>query len=334
MIKYENKIDHDRCTQIAEIVVAMFRDKQLELIKVGHSQLDTWMSSASDWALQIRQNLINRDVVSEILEKIRVFEHIDYADPILAIRTKLEGKDGLYLVNGNNTCCALEQVLRMDEFRSLNIKEVSVALIPVELMPKDKENLHETLEQIALMMNQQPKVVRATNKQDMQRLITKDLAERNVDINKLSYKRAKAKSSQMSLRTISEIVAKVRANAKVALTNQMNRFKQLVEADYTHIVSARKTNDNFVQIAALSKKSLFGSFAGAIQHMVFRKHCKSVHIIFHFTKFDDIEELKDWAIEYLEKSKLLVKFDVSYEFLDHLQIIPDRGIQVTLDDGE
>lgn len=331
MIKYENKIDHDRCTQIAEIVVAMFRDKQLELIKVGHSQLDTWMSTAS-WALQIRKNQINRDVVSEILDKIRNFEHIDYADPILAIRSKINGKDGLYLVNGNNTCCALEQVLRLDEFRSLNIKEVSVALIPVELMPKDKENLDETLEQIALIMNQQPKVVRGTTKQDMQRLITKDLAQKKVDITKLSYKEAKAKSSQMSVSTISEIVAKVRANAKVALNNELARFKQLVEADYAHIISARKTNDNFVQIASLSKKSLFGSFAGTIQHMSSRKHCNSVHIIFHFTKFDDIEELKDWAIESLERSKPRLNFDVSYEFLDHLQIIPDQGILIHVTD--
>jgi hypothetical protein len=187
------------------------------------------------------------------------------------------------------------------------------------MLPSDPAEQAETIKQIAMMMNIQDKPVQGIFKNDMRRAIAED-AKQGVDIHNEEYQEARASSAHMPLDTIKEIVSKIATLTDAERTNSDYNFIRLDPVTLDTAKRKRKTTHNFVQIATVSK-NIAGSLAGVVDHMATHKGTKSVHVLFHFKNYDDINNFKVPAEEYMENVKELLNFPVTYEFLDDQQFV-------------
>ena len=308
-----SKVNYAKCTELSEAIVAAYHNGTLPASHVDHTQLKEWVTNALS-RLQVKENVIHTDVVAEIVSKIRYYQHINFADPILVVK-RLAGD--LYLVNGNHTATALEQVIRQSLV--VGVTEAPISIIPDDMLPSDPAELKETLRLVATMMNRQPKVVRGMSKADIRRMIANDDIG-GIDIHNKEYQKAKANSAHVPLSTIREIVAKIAVQNHTSHVNQKFNFKQFTAYELSKIRRDRTDRNNFVQIAKVTK-DIAGTFAGVIDHMVTHKGTKSVHILFHFKNFEDINKFKVPTEEYMKAFEKLVNFSVTYEFLDDQQFL-------------
>jgi hypothetical protein len=316
MTNMHKKIDYKHCVKMAEAIYEAYHKKQLPIVKVAYEVLKEWVTAANR-VFQARENLIINEHVADIIQKIRYYQHIDYADPPLVQRDNL-GTSGLKLINGNNTVNALEQVMRLKYVPGL--KEISVAVIPDDMLPKGEDELEEVLKLVATMMNRQPKVVRGMSKSDIRDMIARDHVT-GKDIQDDDYQKAKSQSAHIPLATVRELVSKVLTDASTAKLNAKMKFRQLAGHEVESVARERLNRKNFVQIAVVTKDKIFGTLSGAIQAMVEHDGCESVHIVFYFKNFSDISLLKTPTKEKIEKMKKIVKFPVTYEFLDEMQFV-------------
>jgi ribosomal protein L22 len=308
-----SKVNYAKCTQIAETIVAAYHKGTLPVSVVDEAQLKEWITNQFS-RLQVKENVIHTDVVGDIVSKIRYYQHINFADPILVVK-RLAGD--LFLVNGNHTATALEQVIR--QALVVGVTKAPIAIIPDDMLPSDPAELKETLHLVATMMNRQPKVVRGMGKADIRRMIANDDHD-GIDVHNLEYQKAKANSAHVPLSTIREIVSKVAEKNLATSLNKKFHFKQLTTSELNKVKEDRTTRKNFVQHAKVSK-DIAGTFAGVIDHMVTHKGTKCVHVVFHFKNYEDINALKIPTQEYMENFKALVNFPVTYEFLDDQQFL-------------
>jgi hypothetical protein len=306
-------INYAKCTQLAETIVAAYHNGTLPASSVDQAQLKEWITNHLS-RLQVKENVIHADVVAEIVSKIRYYQHINFADPILVVKRL---SDDLFLVNGNHTATALEQVIRQSLV--VGVTKAPIAIIPDDMLPSDPAELSETLRLVATMMNRQPKVVRGMSKTDIRRMIANDYID-DIDIYNLEYQKAKANSAHVPLSTIREIVSKIAEQNLATSLNKKFNFKQLTPYEISKIKQDRTTRNNFVQHAKVSK-DIAGTFAGVIDHMVTHKGTKRVHVVFHFKNYEDINAFKIPTQEYMENFKALVNFPVTYEFLDDQQFL-------------
>lgn len=317
-----SKLNFKKCSAQAERIVKEYHSKQLPLEFVGHEQLATWVNDPT-MRLQVKENVIHNDVVGEIVSKIKYFRHIDHADPILVVET-IKGR---FLVNGNHTATALEQIIRKAIVPGIN--QAPIAIIPNDMLPSDKEELRETLRLVATMMNRQPKVVRGMSKDDIRRMISEDIID-NIDVHDKEYQEAKANAAQMPLSTIREIIAKIQSQSETSLENKKFNFRQLTKYQTDKFKVSRAEKSRFVQVALVTKDQIFGSLAGVIQALVEHETCKNVHVIFHFKSHHDVETLKIPTINKMEKFKTFVNAPITYEFLDNIQYETHDGIDVSV----
>jgi len=309
-------VDYTKCANLAEAIYKQYHAKQLPTKMVGYAVLKEWVDIASR-VLQIRENLKLSDHIAEIIQKIRYYQHIDYADPPLAIEDG-RGQSGLYLINGNNTVNALEQTIR---FRLVpGLTQVPVVVVPDEMLPQGKEERKQTLQLLGTMMNRQPKVVRGMSKNDIRDMITRDMRE-GINIQDYAYQDAKSQSAHLPLATIRELVGKVLADSAARNMNAKMKFRELARWEVNAIATQRQTHTNFVQVATVTKDKIFGTLAGVLQAMVEHDGCDSVHLIFHFKNYSDIRTLKVPTKEKIEAFTKLVNFPVTYEFIDDTQFV-------------
>jgi len=301
---------------MAENIYKAYHAKQLPIKMVGHSVLKEWVDVPSR-VLQIRDGMRQVDHIAEIIQKVVYYQHIDYADPPLAIEDG-RGQSGLYLINGNHTVNALEQVIRLRKVPG--ITQVPVAIIPDEMLPEDKEERMQTLRLVGTMMNRQPKVVRGITKNDIRDMITRDMNE-GINIQNHAYQNAKSLSAHLPLATIRELVGKVLVDSAARNMNTKMKFREVPRWELNAIATQRQTFVNFVQVATVTKDKIFGTLAGVLQAMVEHDGCESVHLIFHFKNYSDIRTLKIPTKEKIEAFTKLVNFPVTYEFIDDIQFV-------------
>jgi hypothetical protein len=141
------------------------------------------------------------------------------------------------------------------------------------------------------------------------------------DIQDADYQKAKSQSAHIPLATVRELVSKVLTDSSTAKLNAKMKFRQLAGHEVESVARERLNRKNFVQIAVVTKNKIFGTLSGAIQAMVEHDGCESVHIVFYFKNFSDISLLKAPTKEKIEKMKKIVKFPVTYEFLDDMQFV-------------
>ena len=301
-----------KCKEYAKAVVDAYKKRTLLASTADLPQLQTWTHHNLN-KYQTREKAVNPEFVATIIRTISHDMHIRNADPILVA----EQNGVRLLINGNNTAAALEQVIRLQIVPG--VFEAPIAVIPHDMLPSDPADRAETIKQIAMMMNIQVKHAQGVFKNDMRRAIAED-AKKGVDIHNEQYQEIRASSAHMPIATIKDLVSKVASLTDAERTNSDYNFIQLNPAALDKAKRKRKTAHNFVQIATVSK-NIAGSLAGVIDHQATHKGTKGIHILFHFKNYDDINNFKVPAEEYMENVKELLNFPVTYEFLDDQQFV-------------
>ena len=301
-----------KCKKYAKAVVDAYEKRTLLASTADLAELQVWTLHNKN-KYQTREKVVNPEFVSHIIRNISYQKHIQNADPILVA----EQNGVRLLINGNNTAAALEQVIRLQIVPG--VFEAPIAVIPHDMLPSDPAERLETIKQIAMMMNIQDKPVQGIYKSDMRRAIAED-AKNGVDIHNEEYQEVRSSSAHMPIATIKEIVSKVASLTDAERTNSDYNFIRLDPKVLDTAKRKRKTKHNFVQIATVSK-NIAGTLAGVVDHMATHKGTKSIHVLFHFKNYDDINNFKVPAEEYMEAVKELLNFPVTYEFLDDLQFV-------------
>lgn len=317
-----SKMNYKKCERLVEAIVAAYKARTLPASTADHEQLKVW-STDPDTVLQIRHAQIQNDIVAQIIGKIKLHKHIEHADPLLVVNTL----KGLYLLNGNHTVRALEQVIRYNFIPGL--KEVPILIVPDDMLPSDPDELKNTLRLIGVIMNRQTKIVTAMKKADLRNAMLDDRTD-GIDIEDIEYQRVQAKAFDYDLFVVRDTVAKLNLEILTAGKNKKFHFKELTPGELGKLKVSRSTETNFVQIAGVTKDKIFGSFAGIMQALVEHETCDNVHVIFHFKNYDDIRTLKIPTQEKIEKFKKFVTVPVTYEFVDKEQFIKNNGIDVTM----
>ena len=303
---------YTKCQKYAKAVVEAYKKRTLLASTADLPQLQVWTLHNRN-KVQAREKLVNPEFVATIIRNISYQKHIQNADPILVA----EQNGVRLLINGNNTAAALEQVIRLQIVPG--VFEAPIAIIPDDMLPSDPDEQAETIKQIAIMMNIQVKPVQGVFKADMRRVIAED-AKKGVDIHNEEYQEVRSSSAHMPLDTIKEIVSKVASLTDAERTNSDYNFIRLDPKVLDTAKRKRKTKHNFVQIATVSK-NIAGTLAGVVDHMATHKGTKSIHVLFHFKNYDDINNFKVPAEEYMENVKEVLNFPVTYEFLDDQQFV-------------
>lgn len=318
-------IDYPKCLELAESIYKAYHANELPIRMVGYAVLKEWRISPNKdelsafergRILQIRDNVVIPEHIAQIIEKIIYYNSIEYADPMLVFEDG-KGINGLFLVNGNNTANALEQVMRFKKLPGLT--EVPIAIIPHDMLPSDDENRRHTLELVGTMMNRQPKVFRGGTKNDLAVLIEKDYAS-GIDVHNKAYQQAKSQSAHIDIRVVRELVSKVVSNSIETSINKAQHFRALTSDEITSFKKQHSNGNNYVQVATVTKDKFFGTLAGVLQHVV-EHNADSVHLGLIFKNYSDIRSLKTPSRQKIEAFSEFVTFPVTYEFLDHMQFV-------------
>lgn len=298
---------HKKCLAMAEYIVNLYRKGELEKREVDRDQLVIFITK-SGRRLQVKQNEVHVEVVSEIVNKIRVFKHIEHADPILVI----EDDEGYFLINGNHTVHALEQVIRNGKIVP-GLKTAPIAVIPDSLLPSDPQDRVEVLKHIAIIMNRVEKIVRGMTKGDIKNLIKNDMIDKK-NIDDSEYQEVMAASAQMEVATIRELVSKVKQESLTELQNKKFHFKQYTVAELNAHKVDRETTETEVTWAVVTPDKIYETIGKAIGNMIERS-CNKAHIIFHFKNYDDVKKLESKTNERIAKFMKTSSVNLTYEFL-------------------
>lgn len=300
-------LSHKKCLAMAERIVDLYRNRQLTSGQVDHEEIVTIITKKGR-RLQVRQNVVSPEVVSEIVNKVRVFKHIEFADPILVV----EDDQGYFLVNGNHTAHALEQIIRNGKIVR-GLKTAPIAIISEELLPADAEDRFEVLKLVATILNRVEKVQRGMTKNDIKDIISKDMvAEKNIE--DTEYQEVLAEAAQLELSTIRELVSKAKQEAKTALENKKFKHKQYSVAELNGYKIDRTTLETEVTWAVVTHDKIYETLGKAIGNMIEGDSTKA-HVIFHFKNFEDVKKLKSKTEDKIEKFMKMSTVQLSYEFL-------------------
>ncbi len=301
-------ISHKKCLVMAEQIVKLYRSGSLKNEQVDRDQLVVFITK-SGRRLQVKQNEVHVEVVSEIVNKIKVFKHINFADPILVI----EDDEGYFLINGNHTAHALEQVIRNGKIVP-GLKTAPIAIIPEDLLPSEAAERLEVLKLVGTIMNRVEKIVRGMTKGDIKHLIMNDMID-GKDIYHDDYQEVMAEAAQMEKATIRELVSKVKLESLVSMQNKKFHFKQYTVAELNGHKVDRETNETEVTWAVVTTDKIYETLGKAIGNMIERS-CTKAHIIFHFKNYEDVKKLQSKTQERISKFMQTSSVNLTYEFLE------------------
>jgi len=292
---------------MAELIVKLYRNNQLKRDEMTHDQLVTIITRKGR-RLQIRQNVVHVEVVSEIINKIRVFKHIEFADPILVI----EDDEGYFLVNGNHTAHALEQVIKNGKIVP-GLKTAPIAIISNELLPSDIADRNEVLKLVATIMNRVEKVVRGMTKGDIKDMIKVDLID-GKKIDDAEYQQVLADAAQVEESTIRELVSKVKQDSLTAILNQKHKHYQYTVAELNTLKANREDIRTEVTWAVVTPDKTYETLGKAIGNMI-ERDCTKAHVLFHFKNYEDVKDLKVKTENRIAQFMQHCTAKLTYEFL-------------------
>jgi hypothetical protein len=306
---------------MAERIVEAYKSGSLEIHGITLDKL----LLLKKHVLQVRQNVVNVDKVSEIVGKVRVTKSTQFIDPILVIQASPEllklndlecetSKSALMIVNGNHTSEVNAEVIRKKIVDGYT--EAPIVIIPADMLPELPEDQFEVLKLVAVIMNKVEKIVQGMTKNDIKHLIVNDLVS-GKDITDPDYQEVLAEAATMSLYDIRTLVSKARQESLNQKLNRRFNFKQYSVAEMNEIKFDREGElgfDTEVTWAVVTPDKTYETLGKAIGNML-QNDCSKAHIIFHFKNYDDVKKLKSSTEEKIEKFQKTSKIKINYEFL-------------------
>lgn len=314
-------MSYKKCLAMAERIAETYKNHSFQIQEIT---LDKVLL-LKKYVLQVRQNVVNVDKVSEIVGKIRVTKTTQFIDPILVVEASPEllklndveceaSKPALMVVNGNHTTDVNIEVIRKKIVDGYT--EAPIVIIPANMLPELPEDQFEVLKLVAVIMNKVEKIVQGMTKNDIKHLIVNDLVS-GKDITDSDYQEVLAEAAQMSLYDIRTLVSKARQEALNQKLNRRFNFKQYSVAEMNEIKFDREGElgfDTEVTWAVVTPDKTYETLGKAIGNML-QNDCSKAHIIFHFKNYDDVKKLKEETEKKIAKFQETSKIMINYEFL-------------------
>jgi hypothetical protein len=305
---------------VAERIIEAYKSNKLELEYLTLEELKELIKTV----LQVRQNVVNVDKVSEIVSKVRVTKSANLVDPILVVKNP--SKD-LLLLNGNHTINAMRLLVNGNHTLHSNIEIIKhkivdgynkapIAIIPEDMLPEDPTDRYEVLRLIAVSLNKVEKIVQGMSKGDIKDIIAKDYVKK-VDIDDEEYQEVLAEAAHLRVSDIRTLVAKVRQDSINELLNHEHKFYQYSTSEMNWAKAKREDQLGFdyeVTWAVVTPDKTYETLGKAIGNML-ENDAKKAHIVFHFKNYEDIRKLKNGTVKKIAKFLETSKVNITYEFL-------------------
>lgn len=304
-------ISHQKCMVMAQRIVKAYNERKLRLDTIDKDVIYTLITRKGR-RLQVRQNVVNSDRISEMVGKIRVLKHVEMADPILV----LEDDEGWFLVNGNHTATLFNEIIRLRIIPGLNT--APIAIIPEDMLPSDPQDRLEVLKLVAVQMNKVEKIVQGMTKDDIKHLIQMDMIDgKNIDDD--DYQEVMAESAMLKLSVIRQLVSKVKEESLNLQLNTKFNHKQYSVSDLTIIKHDRyrELGTEYEITWAVTGDKTWETLGKAIGKLIESPAglATKAHIMFHFKNYADVRELKDDTEKKIKMFQDLSLVPISYEFL-------------------
>lgn len=303
---------HNEHLRVAESIVADYKDGKFAISKAAFKQVLKWYTDETS-VLQVRSNKINVDVLAEIIDRIRYFGHMDFADPILVER-RADGS--LRLINGNHTCAAYVEAFEKKLVKGLT--DAKIVVIPENRLPEDANDRERVLVQIALVMNRIEVVHNKTTKSDVRDMIRKDIIS-GINVDTADYQSAISASVQMKSSTIGKLIMEAKNDLKEEelrskfnfrqySASEMNLIKQELEEEF-------EQNDESVAVtwAVVTRDKIYETLGKAVGNAL---NYNRAHIVFHFKNYSDTK-LKTSTIKAINDWLKYCSMEITYEFLPY-----------------
>ena len=303
---------HNEHLRVAESIVADYKDGKFAISKADFKQLLKWTTDETS-VLQVRSNKINVDVLAEIVDRIRYFGHMDFADAILVER-RVDGS--LRLINGNHTCAAYVEVFEKKLVKGLT--DAKIVIIPEDRLPEDGNDRERVLVQIALVMNRKEVVHNKTTKSDVRDVIRKDIIS-GIKVETADYQSTLSASVQMKSAVIGKLIMeakndlkeeelRTKFNFKQYSASEMNLIKQELEEEF-------EQNDESVAVtwAVVTRDKIYETLGKAVGNAL---NYNRAHIVFHFKNYSDTK-LKTSTIKAINDWLKYCSMEITYEFLPY-----------------
>jgi hypothetical protein len=305
---------------MAERIIEAYKSNKLEIEYLDLEELKALIKTV----LQVRQNVVNVDKVSEIVSKVRVTKSANLVDPILVVKNPskdlllLNGNHIMaasrFLVNGNHTLHSNIEIIKHKIVAGYN--KAPTAIIPEDMLPEDPTDRYEVLRLIAVSLNKVEKIAQGMTKGDIKDIIAKDFVKK-VDVENEEYQEVLAEAAQLLVSDIRTMVAKVKQDSLNELLNHEHKFYQYTTSEMNWAKSKREEQLGFdyeVTWAVVTPDKTYETLGKAIGNML-ENDAKKSHIIFHFKNYEDIRKLKNHTIKKIAKFQETSKTKLSYEFL-------------------
>jgi len=314
-------MSYKKCLAFAERIVEAYKNQTIPIHYLSFDKL----LLLKKYVLQVRQNAVNVDKVSEIVGKIRATKSSKFIDPILIFEapkelllindSRCEASAKSYIVvNGNHTIDVNTEVIRKKIVDGYT--EAPIAVIPANMLPELPEDQFEVLKLVAVIMNKVEKIVQGMTKNDIKHLIGNDIIS-GKNVSDTDYQEVLAEASQMTVYDIRTLVAKAKQESLNQKLNHRFNFRQYTVAEMNEVKFDREEDLGFeteVTWAVVTPDKTYETLGKAIGNML-QNDCSKAHIIFHFKNYDDVKKLKDPTMEKISKFLKTSKVTVSYEFL-------------------
>lgn len=303
---------HNECLRMAEAIAAAYKNGKLIDSTADYQQLLKWATDKSS-VLQVRFNKINVDTVADIVDRIRYFQHMDFADAILV---ELRKDGTLRLINGNHTNAAYVEAI---EKRLVDgLLTARIAIIPEDQLPQDETDRELVLQNVALIMNRKEVVHNKTTKGDVRDVIRKAIIN-GVDVHSQDYQSTLSAAVQMKQSIISKLVMEANVDLKEEELKQKFNFKQYSSAEMNLIKQERENefedDDESVAVtwAVVTRDKIYETLGKAVGSAL---NFGKAHIIFHFKNYSDTKLKRDTerAIKAWTENCTM---QITYEFLPY-----------------
>jgi hypothetical protein len=306
---------HNECLRVAEAIVADYKAKKLPRSTADYAQLLKWATDETT-VLQVRSNKINVDTLAEIVDRIRYFQHMDFADDILV---EIRSDGTMRLINGNHTNAGHIEAIEKKLVKGLT--GANIAIIPEERLPSNSKDRERVLQQVALVMNRKEVVHNKTTKADVRDLIRKDIIS-GVDVNTFDYQSTLSATVQMKDAVIGKLIMEAKVDLKEAELRQKFNFKQYSAGEINLIKQEREAEfedeDESVAVtwAVVTRDKIYETLGKAVGNAL---NYNKAHIIFHFKNYSDTKLKKD-TVKSIDAWTKHCTMQITYEFLPYKDV--------------
>lgn len=308
-------MSHNDCLRVAETIAAEYKAKKLPRSKAEYAQLIKWATDETT-VLQVRSNKINVDTLAEIVDRIRYFQHMEFADDIL-VEKRADGS--LRLINGNHTNAGHIEAIEKNLVKGLT--GANIAIIPDEMLPSDATERERVLQQLALVMNRKEVVHNKTTKSDVRDLIRKDILS-GVNVDSRDYQSTLSATVQMKDTVIGKLIMEAKVDLKEAELRTKFNFKQYSSSEINLIKQEREAefeeDDESVAVtwAVVTRDKIYETLGKAVGNAL---NYNKAHIIFHFKNYSDTKLKKD-TVKSIDAWTKHCTMEITYEFLPYKDV--------------